>query len=101
MFISVSNSGDLEKQLRHRRKFTEEETKFYILEIILALESLHQSHIVYRDLKPANIVLDPQGHIKLTDFGLSKQGIEENFTNSFCGFQFSYLSHNNNLSIAQ
>ena len=101
MSISVSKSGDLEKQLRYRRKFTEEETKFYIMEIILALESLHQSHIVYRDLKPANIVLDSEGHIKLTDFGLSKQGIEDNSTNSFCGFQFYNLSYNNNHFIAR
>ena len=92
IYVSNTNSGDLEKQLRHRRKFSEEEAKFYVLEIILALESLHQSHIVYRDLKPANIVLDHQGHIKLTDFGLSKQGIEDNLTTSFCGFQFYHLS---------
>lgn len=55
------------------------------------MESLHDSHIVYRDLKPANIVLDEEGHLKLTDFGLSKQGIANNITNSFCG-SLAYLA---------
>lgn len=84
--INLKNRGDLERQLRKRVKFTEPEARFYICEILLALESLHKSHIVYRDLKPANVVLDKQGHVKLTDFGLSKQGIEQNITNSFCGY---------------
>ena len=51
-------------------------------EIILALEELHKAEIIYRDLKPGNVVIDPQGHACLTDFGLSK---EASLTHSFCG----------------
>ena len=53
-------------------KFSNEKTKFYIMELVLALEALHENNMVYRDLKPENILLDSKGHVKLTDFGLSK-----------------------------
>lgn len=45
--------------------------KLYVAEIVLAIEHLHKKGIIYRDLKPDNIVIDIQGHIKLIDFGLS------------------------------
>lgn len=65
---------------------TEDDARQYICEIILAIEHLHRNNIIYRDLKPENILIDNEGHIKLTDFGLSKQ-IKSNFerSNSFCG----------------
>jgi protein-serine/threonine kinase len=47
----------------------------YLCEIILALEYLHQNQIVFRDLKPDNVVFDKDGHALLTDFGLSKEGV--------------------------
>ncbi|XP_055980099.1 ribosomal protein S6 kinase alpha-6 isoform X5 [Sorex fumeus] len=66
--------------------FTEEDVKFYLAELALALDHLHQLGIVYRDLKPENILLDEIGHIKLTDFGLSKESVDqEKKAYSFCG----------------
>lgn len=66
--------------------FTEEDVKFYLAELALALHHLHSLGIIYRDLKPENILLDSDGHIALTDFGLSKLPYEEgNKTYSFCG----------------
>jgi len=56
-------------------------------ECILALEYLHSKGVVYRDVKPENILIDAKGHVRLTDFGLSKGGLIEhdNLTESFCG----------------
>ena len=47
--------------------------RFYVAEIVIALEFVHSKNVMYRDLKPENIVIDIDGHVKLTDFGLSKQ----------------------------
>lgn len=65
--------------------FTEEDVKFYLAELALALHHLHSLGIIYRDLKPENILLDSEGHIAITDFGLSKIPLEEGKTFSFCG----------------
>lgn len=51
---------------------TEDESRFYIAETILAIESVHNLNYIHRDLKPDNILLDKNGHVKLTDFGLCK-----------------------------
>ena len=81
------NGGELFYHLARAGKFNEERAVFYTSEIILALEYLHKEGIVYRDLKPENILIDNEGHIRLTDFGLSKDGLDEdnNETASFCG----------------
>lgn len=71
--------------------FTEEDVKFYLAEQALALNHLHHLGIIYRDLKPENVLLDSDGHIALTDFGLSKQPLEEGKTYSFCGTVSIYV----------
>ena len=60
------------KLLIEKDKLTEEEVKFYIAELILAVESIHKLDCIHRDIKPDNILIDKDGYIKLSDFGLAK-----------------------------
>jgi serine/threonine protein kinase len=74
--------------LKKHKRFTEEEARFYTCEVVEAFHYLHAHNIVYRDLKPENILLDTSGHLKLSDFGLCKLGIEysrDQKTFSLCG----------------
>jgi serum/glucocorticoid-regulated kinase 2 len=82
--LDFVNGGELFSHLRKTKKFPEYRAKFYAAEITLALEWLHLNNIIYRDLKPENILLDSEGHIKITDFGLSKQSSKPK-TFTFCG----------------
>jgi len=65
--------GVLYGLLEQKGSFSESESKFIFCEVLLGLEYLHELNIIYRDLKSENILLDLDGHIKLIDFGLSKQ----------------------------
>ncbi|XP_018590324.2 ribosomal protein S6 kinase alpha-3-like [Scleropages formosus] len=86
LILEFLRGGDLFTRLSKEVMFTEEDVKFYLAELALALDHLHSLGIIYRDLKPENILLDEEGHIKLTDFGLSKESIDhENKAYSFCG----------------
>uniref|UniRef100_A0A8R1TQR8 non-specific serine/threonine protein kinase n=1 Tax=Onchocerca volvulus TaxID=6282 RepID=A0A8R1TQR8_ONCVO len=86
LILDFLPGGDLFNRLSKEIMFTEDDVKFYLAEIALALGHLHSLGIAYRDLKPENILLDADGHINLTDFGLSKESIEKNGkTYSFCG----------------
>ena len=74
------------KALSKDRRFTEDKARLYLAEITLALEDIHTRDIVYRDLKPDNVVFDAEGHAMLTDFGLAKEGVNDDKpTKSFCG----------------
>ena len=64
--------GEMFFHLHKEKRFSNEKTRFYVIEIILAIEFLHKNKMLYRDLKPENFMVDSNGHIKLTDFGLSK-----------------------------
>uniref|UniRef100_A0A060T3U1 Serine/threonine-protein kinase SCH9 n=1 Tax=Blastobotrys adeninivorans TaxID=409370 RepID=A0A060T3U1_BLAAD len=79
------SGGELFWHLQKEGRFKEDRAKFYIAELILALESLHDHDIVYRDLKPENVLLDANGHVALCDFGLSKANPTDGKTNTFCG----------------
>ena len=64
--------GDFMNLLIEKDKLTEEESKFYLAELILAVQSIHKLDCIHRDIKPDNILIDKTGHIKLSDFGLAK-----------------------------
>lgn len=71
-----AQGGDLFYHLLVYKCFPEERVKLYVAEIALGLEALHSRNCIYRDLKPDNILIDKHGHLKLTDFGLSKVNLE-------------------------
>jgi protein-serine/threonine kinase len=92
MLLDYCPGGDLRHTLFREKRLQEARARIYAAEILLALEELHNHNIIYRDLKPDNVVLDAQGHALLTDFGLSKEGISENMlARSFCG-SVAYLA---------
>jgi serine/threonine kinase 38 len=72
LIMEFLSGGDLMTLLMRKDILSEEESRFYIAEVILAIESVHKLNYIHRDLKPDNVILDKSGHIKLTDFGLCK-----------------------------
>lgn len=85
LILDFLRGGDLFTRLSKEVMFTEEDVKFYLAELALALDHIHSLGIIYRDLKPENILLDADGHISLTDFGLSKLPLDDQKAYSFCG----------------
>jgi serine/threonine protein kinase len=65
--------GELFKILKLAKRLSNEQVSFVLAEIILGLEFLHEKlHVIYRDIKPENILIDSEGHVKISDFGLCK-----------------------------
>lgn len=73
MLFEFTPGGELWYHLKQQGQFETERVRLYGAEVILALDYLHSESIVYRDLKPENLLIDRRGHIKLTDFGFAKQ----------------------------
>ncbi|ORY44002.1 kinase-like protein [Rhizoclosmatium globosum] len=82
LILQYAPGGSLFGYLAQEIMFSETVASFYIGEVLLALEHLHGLGIIYRDLKPENVLLDEEGHVLLTDFGLSKVALE---TRTVCG----------------
>ena len=87
LVMEYVSGGELFFHLSQQKVFSEMRTRFYVAEILLGLDYLHSNGVRYRDLKPENVLLDSSGHIRLTDFGLSKSGIDEKNPKAFtfCG----------------
>ncbi|XP_060936359.1 serine/threonine-protein kinase N2 [Limanda limanda] len=83
--MAYSSGGDLMTHI-HTSIFTEKQARFYSSCVLLGLEFLHQRHIVYRDLKLDNLLMDADGFVRIADFGLCKEGMGHgDRTSTFCG----------------
>jgi serine/threonine protein kinase len=76
--MDLLTGGDLRYHLCKIRRFSEEETKFFIGCLLLGLEYIHNNNIIHRDIKPENLVSDDKGYIRITDFGVAKIRKEDN-----------------------
>ena len=86
MVIDYCEKGDLGKMLKHSKRIPEHKLRILLAELILGIQSLHDHGILHRDIKPENVLIDKEGHIKLTDFGFSKELEKSKLTaSSFCG----------------
>jgi ribosomal protein S6 kinase alpha-5 len=85
LILDFVQGGELFTQLKNEGTLSVDKTRFYIAQIILALEQLHKLNISYRDIKLENIMLDADGNIVLVDFGLAKILVDDERTNSYCG----------------
>ncbi|KAK7941177.1 uncharacterized protein PG986_013564 [Apiospora aurea] len=83
MVMDFVEGGELFSLLRKSGRFPNPVAKFYAAEVTLALEYLHAKNIIYRDLKPENLLLDRHGHLKITDFGFAKRVPDKTWT--LCG----------------
>ncbi|CAD8135951.1 unnamed protein product [Paramecium octaurelia] len=84
--IEYCPGGEMFNYIKKLQRLSEQQAKFYIIEVILAIGFLHNEQIIYRDIKPENILIDSSGHIQLADFGLARPNMtKETCAYSFCG----------------
>ncbi|GAA6030574.1 hypothetical protein JCM8097_006215 [Rhodosporidiobolus ruineniae] len=83
LLLEYVQGGELFSHLRRAGRFSADVARFYAANLVLALEHLHKADIIYRDLKPENLLIDHTGHIKMTDFGFAKYVPERTYT--LCG----------------
>eukprot|EP00040_Diaphanoeca_grandis_P018885 m.99402 g.99402 ORF g.99402 m.99402 type:complete len:355 (+) comp27156_c2_seq1:97-1161(+) len=83
MVMEFAVGGEMFSSLRKEQRFTEARSKFYAGQIVIALEYLQYLNIIYRDLKPENLLFDAKGYIKITDFGFAKYVVGRTWT--LCG----------------
>jgi len=81
--LDYACGGELFTLLRREGRFANDVALFFACEIVLAFEYLHARYIAYRDLKPENLLIDRQGHVKITDFGFAK--VVRDRTQTLCG----------------
>lgn len=89
--MDICTGGNLFKHLMQQHRFSERVAKFIMQELLLGFEYLHERDIVFRDIKPENILVDIDGHIRIADFGLAKVIPKNQRSYSFCGSK-EYLS---------
>ena len=78
LVMDLMPGGDLRYHLGKQRRFSESQTRFFIVCLICALEYLHTNNVIHRDIKPENLVLDEKGYLRLTDFGIARVLQQEN-----------------------
>ena len=78
LVMDLYTGGDLRYHLCHQKKFSEIQTKFFISNTLLGLEYIHNNKIIHRDIKPENLILNENGYLAITDFGIAKTNIGDN-----------------------
>ena len=76
--MDLLSGGDLRYHINKRRRFTEEQTKFFVGCCLQAFDYIHKKNIIHRDIKPENIVLDNTGYLRVTDFGIARYYKKDN-----------------------
>ena len=78
LVMDMLSGGDLRYHVSRYRKFSEEQTRFFIANMIYALQYIHGHNVIHRDIKPENLVLDEKGYVRITDFGIAKENMPDN-----------------------
>ena len=78
LIMDMLSGGDLRYHISRYRRFSEEQTRFFIACMVYTLEYIHGNNVIHRDIKPENLVLDDKGYVRITDFGIAKENMPDN-----------------------